>query len=247
MIRILLPLALLLPAALPAAAPPARRAAAVRLVEKTALIDYAYRWPAQAAAIPRLDARLRADARTRRQQALNGARQDRDARKGESFPFNGHSAVKEWKVAGDTGGLLVLRGDFYEYTGGAHGMSGFESILWDRRGNRNIPLWSLFRDPAAARAELSRLFCPALDAERERKRGEPVVRTGKDDDWLNGCPDLAKQVLVPTGVKAGRFTHIMALIAPYEAGPYAEGSYEVPLPVTRRLAGLAKPEWRRLF
>lgn len=252
MIRPLAPAAAAIAVALSLAAPaPAARPAAAKAValhEKTALLEFDYVWPAAAAAIPKLDARLRADARTRRQSALNTARDDRKSRAGEEFPYHAHDMQKTWTVTGAAAGMLALRNDGYAYTGGAHGMSWFESILWDRKADRDVSLWSLFRDPAAAKAELARAFCPALNAERAKKRGEPVVATGKkEDDWLTGCPEIDKQVLIPSKVRHGRFTNIQVLIGPYEAGPYSEGSYELDLPVTARLAAMLKPERRGLF
>lgn len=61
---------------------------------------------------------------------------------------------------------------------------------------------------------------------------------------FNGCPELEDQVLIPSNVQDGAFTAIRVLIGPYEAGPYAEGSYDVPLRVTPRLVALLKPERR---
>jgi hypothetical protein len=43
------------------------------------------------------------------------------------------------------------------------------------------------------------------------------------------------------------FDRIGFLIAPYNAGPYAEGSYEVTLPVTAAVVAAAKPEYRAAF
>ena len=37
------------------------------------------------------------------------------------------------------------------------------------------------------------------------------------------------------------------LIGPYEAGPYAEGGYEVTLPVTPAILAVVKPEYRASF
>jgi hypothetical protein len=37
------------------------------------------------------------------------------------------------------------------------------------------------------------------------------------------------------------------LVAPYNAGPYAEGSYEVTVPVTPEILALVKAEYRDSF
>lgn len=217
-------------------------AAAATLADKSPLLDFSYAWP-DAAAIPKLDARFRADARTSRQRALNAAREDRAAR-AAGVPFSAHALDKSWTVAGDAAGLLSLRGEAYAYTGGAHGNSGFEAILWDRKAGRDIALWRLFRDEAAARALLARQFCPALEAERAEKRDSDA---GRSDPLFSGCPRLAGQILVPGAVRRGHFTAIDVLIAPYEAGPYSEGTYEVRLRVTPALVALLRPERKAAF
>ncbi|WP_216318906.1 PdaC/SigV domain-containing protein [Sphingomonas quercus] len=224
------------PASAPAAAP-------VVIADKSALINFSYQWPAEAAAIPALDARLRADARTSRQHAINGAREDKRARPADA-PFFAHEMQKTWTVEGEAAGLLALRDEFATFTGGAHGMSGFEAILWDRAAGRDITPWSLFTDRARALAALKARFCPALNAERAARRGAPVT-TG--EDWDVACPDITKQIVIPSDVKNGRFTSLRVLIGPYEAGPYAEGSYDVNLPVDAAILALLRPERRGAF
>jgi hypothetical protein len=220
----------------------------VSLVEDGDYLQFRYTWPAEAAAIEKLNARLQADAKTRKQHGLNVAKADAEARRPQGAPMHPHTAIKAWAVEGDTPRLLALRDDMSEYTGGAHGMSGFEAILWDRSRDRDIATTDLFADKAAALALLKQAFCPALDKERARKRGEPAPNASKEksstDDWMNACPDLTQQVLIPSNVTDGRFHAIRVLIAPYEAGPYAEGTYQVTLPITEQLAALVKPEYR---
>ena len=43
------------------------------------------------------------------------------------------------------------------------------------------------------------------------------------------------------------FDRIGILVAPYEAGPYAEGDYEITLPVTDAVIAAVKPEYRPSF
>jgi hypothetical protein len=44
-----------------------------------------------------------------------------------------------------------------------------------------------------------------------------------------------------------QFNRIGLIADPYAAGPYAEGSYEVTLPVTPALLKAVKPEYRAAF
>lgn len=219
------------------------QAEAVELEESSEALHFRYAWPAEAAAIPALNARLQAEAAALRQQALKAAQADRKERAPQGFPFHPHEAVKTWTVEGNTNALLALRGEFYTFTGGAHGMSGFDALLWDKGRDRDIAAIDLFADPKKAMALLKEAFCPALNAERAIRRGAPVPSPSGPDDWMNTCPDLARQVLIPSEAKNGAFTAIRVLIGPYEAGPYAEGTYDVALPVTRALADLVRPDY----
>jgi hypothetical protein len=87
-------------------------------------------------------------------------------------------------------------------------------------------------------------YCAALNAERSKRReGEKL-----DLPDFNACPkygDLAIALLDKD--KNGRFDTIDFVASPYTAGPYAEGEYEIPLPVTSQLIAGIKPEYRNSF
>ena len=234
-----------LPATAPVAAPQSD-AEAKAVAERSDLIEFTYAWPAAASAIPALNARLETELATDRSEALATARDDRDARVGQDYPFNGHYFRKEWAVEGDTSRLLSLAAEVETFTGGAHGNQGYDRILWDRRAERAIGVEDLFAAPEAAFAALAKAFCPALDKVRAEKRGETLPLKG--DDWMTSCPALSQQALVPVdGDKDGRFETLRVLIAPYEAGPYAEGSYEIDIAVTPAIRSLVKPDFTGMF
>ncbi|HEV2748171.1 MAG TPA: DUF4163 domain-containing protein [Allosphingosinicella sp.] len=228
------------------AAPVFEPAAAARKVkEESELLEFTYGWPSQAAAIPLLRAQLERDMAAQRKEATAAARADKAERTAE-IPFTGHWFSKVWKLHGDSGRLLSLAAEISTFTGGAHGNEGFEAILWDRSAGRAIAPGDLFRDRGAGWAALGRAYCPALNQARAKKREEPLPLEG--DEWLTGCPPLAKQTVAPVdGDGDGRFELLRVLIPPYEAGPYAEGSYEVDVPVTAEVKALVRPEYRASF
>lgn len=211
--------------------------------ESDDLLDLTYSWPAEAAAIPALAARLEAELVRDRSEALDYAREDKAGRSADA-PFNGHYLAKQWTVQGESARLLSLAAEVATFTGGAHGNMVYDQIIWDRSAGRAIEPADLFVDPEAAFAALSRIYCPRLDAQRAEKRGETLPLEG--EGWSIDCPDLAKQRLVPAG-KDGRFTTLLVLLPPYEAGAYAEGSYEVEIEVTDPVRALIKPEYRAEF
>jgi hypothetical protein len=223
--------------------PPTAEAKAVK--ESDDFIEFTYGWPAEAAALPALASRLESELERDKAEALATAREDKEAR-GEEFPFHGHYFSKEWKRLGDTPRLLSLAAEVGTFTGGAHGNSVYDSILWDREANQAIETDGLFTDPAAAFAAMNEAYCGALDRQRAKKREASLPLEG--EGWMVECPPLAKQVVVPVdGNEDRRFEMLRILIAPYEAGPYAEGSYEVDVPVTDAVRGLIKPEYRAVF
>lgn len=231
-------------AAVPAPSRPAP--AKARLVEETdGLLEFTYGWSAEAAAVPELAARFEADMAKQRAEARKTAAEDRDAR-GPDIPFNGHYFSKTWGTTGSSPRLLSLVADFATYTGGAHGMSGYEALLWDRAARQAIEAADLFADPAAAWRLIEPIYCAELDKQRAEKRQETLPLQG--DDWMVQCPAIADQAVAPVDEdKDGRFERLRVLLAPYAAGPYVEGSYEVDVTVTAELKRLLKPDYRLSF
>jgi hypothetical protein len=202
------------------------------------LLDFSYGWPAIVEDEPSLRAILAQEMAQSESQARATATEDRNAREpGGNVPFNGHIFAKLWTVAGSTPQLLSLTADHETFTGGAHGGFTYAVLLWDRASDRQVDAADLLGEEALAR--LTPRHCRALNAERSARRGEPVVPDA--DDSFTTCPSLADLPLAPTDEDGdGRFDTLAVLIAPYEAGPWAEGTYRIEIPFEATdLAGLA--------
>lgn len=234
-------------AARPSPSPvPAAQAASARLVEeKDELVEFTYGWSAEAAAVPDIVARFEADLAEQRADSRKMAEEDRAARE-DGTSFHGHYFSKSWGTAGNTPQLLSLVADIGTFTGGAHGNAVFEGLIWDKAARRAIEPSDLFADPAAAWRLVQPIYCEALDAQRAEKRQESLPLQG--DGWMVECPPLPDQVVAPVDVDGDRrFERLRVLLAPYNAGPYAEGSYEVEVPLTAELRALLKPDYRGSF
>lgn len=235
------------PSATPAAAPapaPLPSATPVARAEKTDLIDYSFAYPAAAAAVPQVAALLDKRAAAARAEAVKEAREDKKAATDAGFPFRAHYYHADWTVAADTPRFLSLVGEVATYTGGAHGMTVYQPLLWDKQAGREVDAADLFTSAAAAEAALRPRFCDALDRERAKKRGEPVTRS---DEPFSDCIDPMKETLVPAASGAGAADGFTVYVAPYDAGPYAEGSYEIPVSVDASVLKAIKPEYRGAF
>lgn len=208
------------------------------------LVEFQYSWPAAADAQPALRARLERELNADRAETLAGAREDRSARKEIEAPYFPHALQKSWRVAGDSERLLSLAAEIYVFTGGAHGMTNHASLLWDKQADAEVDRAAML--PPALLEALTERYCEALDEAREEKRGEPVPENR--EGMFNDCPVLADQTLVPTDTDGdGLFDQLKVLIGPYEAGPYAEGSYEIALAIDAAALALIPEQWRAAF
>ena len=226
------------------APPPAPPAEPFEEEEKTDFLEFAYAYPAQAAAIPFLVDKFGKEAASSKADALKMAREDSASAKRSGYPFRPHSLETRWTVAADTPRFLSLQSQTYVYTGGAHGMTGYDGLLWDKARKRETSIKAVMTTPAAFAAAIRDRFCAELDNQRAEKRSAPVVRG--DDDFTQ-CIDPMEQLLVPASKDGKLIDAVVVVIGPYSAGPYAEGSYEVRLPVDAAMRGAIKTEYQDGF
>ena len=230
----------------PSEAPSESAVAMGRSVEASNdLYEFTYSYPDAAGAIPQLKDLLDTRLYQAREQLASSSGEDQKAAKKEGFPYNPHSYGAKWQVVTGLPGWLSLSADLYSYLGGAHGMSNFDSLLWDRRAGKARKPRDLFTSSDALRNAIHKPFCDALDKEREKRRGEPVQRGS--GQIFTECIDPVAQTLILGSSNGQTFDRIGILVAPYEAGPYAEGTYEVTLPVTGRIMATLKPQYRASF
>lgn len=227
----------------PAEAPPVAKGRSEK--EETEVYEFAYSYPDAAAAIPALRDMLDAALATEKSNLISSARADKEEAAKDGYPYRTHASQTDWKVVTDLPDWLSLSSQQYEYSGGAHGMTVPGSLIWDRRANAARKPADLFTSQDALRSALQAPFCEKLDKERARKRGEPVV--SGSGQMFSECIDPTAQTLILGSTNRRTFDRIGVLVAPYEAGPYAEGGYEVTLPVTGKIMAALKPQYRNAF
>ncbi len=207
--------------------------------------QFEYAYPAAAAATPPLAAELD----QRRAAALAALKQESSAARAEAeasgFDYRPHSLEVEWQQAVNLPAYLSLSATIASYGGGAHGNVGFDALIWDRAASRARRPLTLFASAAAFDRAVSPAFCRLLDRERVRRRGAPVSadRSGTFED----CIAASEQTLVLGSASGAGFDRMTILIGPYAAGPYAEGVYEINLPVTAAVLDAVAPEFRAAF
>jgi hypothetical protein len=181
-----------------------------------------FRWSLapEASLEPALVREMRGEALAERAKAIREAEADNSVSQpgGRRAPYEW---IERWSPTAETDLLLGFSGEQYRFTGGAHGNLVLRGIIWDRGANRRIAFSELFQNPAAATAAMKPAFCKALDAERAQRRG------GQVGNMFDDCPDFTAYAIVPLG--DGEISAFRVLVPPYEAGPWAEGSYEIML------------------
>lgn len=213
--------------------------------ERTASFEFDYAYPAEAAAIPALAAELDADLAKRRRELVDAAKEGRAAARENGFPFNPYSQSVNWTVVTDLPGWLSLTAASSEYTGGAHPNHWPQALLWDKAADQSRRASDLFTSRGALAAAIRDPFCKALNRERAARRGEPI--DPDSDDMFDQCIDPTASTVILGSSNKQQFDRIGILIAPYEAGPYSEGDYEITLPVTKAVLAAVKPQYRSVF
>lgn len=215
----------------------------VKIERDSDLLEFTYEWSSEAAAVPALDRRFRAERAKAYRDALANARQDQLLARQQKRDYNQESYSMHWSTAGQTSRLLSLQSQLGTFTGGAHPNSNNGALLWDRRLSQQLSMDDLFLRRQAFGALTRIRYCTLLAAERqERRKGE---KFGGDFDQ---CPKYSELAIAPVDKdKDGRFDTIAVVASPYVAGPYVEGEYEIEIPVTRQLIAGLKPAYRNSF
>lgn len=220
-------------------------AQAVSIADSTDDYEFSYGWPPAVAAIPALAAHMRDESDQRLARLRQEAAEWQVEGDQRGFDAPPQSFSKEWKVVSDLPRFLSLSADIHSYSGGAHGMSVSDALVWDRQDRKAIKPVDMFVSAGSLDRAAQARFCEELDRQRARKRGEPVTRgSGGFSDCI--APSANSTVIL--GSASGQaFDRVGFLVPPYNAGPYAEGDYEVTLPVDAALIDAVKPEYQRFF
>ena len=212
---------------------------------KNATYEFDYSYPAKAAAVPGLKALLDKRLDGARAELEKQAKADQAEARQNDYPYRAHSSSTNWQVVTDLPRWLSLSAEMYDYSGGAHGMTYYGAILWDRDQNLAREASDLFISKAALSAVIREPFCAALNKERAKRRGEPVNRNSGDE--FDKCIDPVEHTMILGSSNGRTFDRIGVLVEPYAAGSYAEGVFDVTLPMTERILGSVKPVYKDAF
>ncbi len=217
----------------------------VAVAEANDLFEFSFSYPAAAAAQPALAAWLDGERSKARAALEKQAAEARDEARAGGFDFRAHMLSVEWQQVADLPGHLSLSADIASYGGGAHGNVAFASLLWDKAAAKGRTPIDLFTSAAAFDQAVGVRFCRALNRERAQRRGQAVP--ANSDSAFDRCISAAQQTLLLGSASGTAFDRMTVQIAPYAAGPYAEGAYSINLPVDAAVVAAVRPDYRGLF
>ncbi|MPT47257.1 MAG: DUF3298/DUF4163 domain-containing protein [Sphingobium sp.] len=226
---------------------PAKQVSAMKIERKDSALDFDYEWPGEAVGIAPLNGWLKGHAEDQYKQAYAAAKEGEKLAKEGDYPFRQYSYAQSWTVVANSSAVLVLGGAGYSYTGGAHGMPFTASLIWDRKAEKRVAIKDVL-DMEKFSAAATTAFCKELDAQRAKKRGEDAARMAKESlAEFSQCPDITEQEIIPVSDGGKVLDSIHIIIGPYVAGPYAEGNYEIALPLSKAMLGSVKPAYKGWF
>lgn len=229
----------------PVAEASAEAGGASSIEERTELYIFTYAYPEEAGNIPRLAALLDERGQRAKAELVRMATRGAEAAEESGFPYNAYSFNQKWQVVAETPGYLSLSSIVTGYEGGAHGSYGTQALVWDKEQGKAIRPRDLFTSVSTLENALGEDFCSQLNRLRERKRGEKVAPESTDP--FDACPQFSELAILVGSSNGRKFNRIGLIADPYVAGPWAEGKYEVTLPVSLRVIDAAKPEYEGAF
>lgn len=225
---------------------PAVRPFSYAFKNRYANVDYS--WSREAAAVPALVKRFRADLASSRADSIECGKLETEIRRkaGAAVPRVVCSSSTKITTSGQSARLLSLARQHWAFTGGAHGNGATSALLWDRKLGKEISFGSLFTRTNGYSPALRDPYCRALDKERTKRRWSGYEPGAVPE--FDACPRFSDLALIPADSNHnGRFDRVHLIAAPYTAGSYAEGEYDIVLPVTAALIAALRPEYRASF
>jgi len=210
---------------------------------------FSFIYPRAATESPALEARLLAEAATAQAWIETNAirfRAERGAEGSEAPPLAYEAG---WRIDARTPELVAASGTISHYTGGAHGGIEYRTVLIDRRRDREIRLddifelgpfeYSAFGHMPRGIGAVQAGFCRVLTAEVRERRNDPA--------GVIECPPIETQPVTFLCGERGRISAMRVLLQPYVVGSWAEGPYEVDVPIDARMMASIKPRYRAAF
>jgi hypothetical protein len=213
--------------------------------EKTPLVELHLRVPAAAMAMAPLKERILALYKSDADQAKADAKEDR----ADNPSFHPYSIDTVWRVTFENESVASLSGETNADTGGAHPNQGFETIVWDKKAARAVPIEALFA-PDQVKPALQAVADAASKTWTRIYTQRAGQKPGPDTDLANAGigagPEKLKTYALTYAKGRTSANGIVLLFGAGQAWPHVLGDFRVAVPAGVFAKYLA-PRWKEIF
>lgn len=230
------------------AAPAAAESDKPDISEETPAYTIEANLPKLPAGEPKLAHRLRAHLARQLKDYRKDAETAKKEAEAEKYEFRQYNLTVNWHVELDHPQFLSLINYTWIYSGGAHGNTNMETLIWDRKAQTAVPFNGLFANAGAAKRARTAMKAYAVkDLLRQKAKNLEVALEGfQDDQVVSGAASGLAIVTLEPSDQPGKISGIRLWYPPYAVGSYAEGSYESLVPHTV-FSGFLRDELKPLF
>jgi hypothetical protein len=213
--------------------------------EKSPLYELRLRVPAPAMAISALKDKIFALYKTDADQAKSDAKDDKEG----NPSFTPYDVDTNWRVTFENDAVLSLSGETNSSTGGAHPNSGFQTIVWDKKGNRATPVESLFA-PGQSKAALTAIADAAIKSwtriyvQRSGQKPGPDADVAKDG--IGPQAEKLKPYVLTYAKGQAKPNGIVLLYGAGQVWPHVLGDFRLSVPASV-FADYLAPQWKDIF
>jgi hypothetical protein len=213
--------------------------------EKSPLYELHLRVPATAMAIAPLKEKILALYKADADQAKSDAKEDKEG----NPSFHPYSIDTVWRVTFESDAMLSLSADINADTGGAHPNEAFQTLVWDKKANRAVPIEALFSTDQV-KAALGAIADAAIKAWTktyiQRSGQQPGPESDVAKDGIAADPDKLKNYALTYAKGQTTANGIVLLFGAGQAWPHVLGDFRLAVPAGVFAKFLA-PQWKAVF
>jgi len=213
--------------------------------EKSPLVELHLRVPETATSIAPLKEKILALYKLDADQAKTDAKEDKE----DNPSFHPYSIDTTWRVTFENAAVVSLSGDTDADTGGAHPNQAFQTIVWDKKANRAVPIEALFT-PDQLKIALTAIADAAGKAWTRTYTQRSGQKPGKDTDLagdgIAADPEKLRNYALTYAKGQTAANGIVLLYGAGQVWPHVLGDFRLAVPAAVFTKYLAPP-WKDVF
>lgn len=213
--------------------------------EKSPLVELHLRVPETAISIAPLKQTILALYKGDADQAKTDARENKQDNPG----FEPYSIDTIWRVTFENAAVVSLSGDTNSDTGGVHPNETFQTIVWDKKANRAVPIEALF-GPDQVKMALTAIAEAAGKAWTKTYIQRSGQKPGEDTDLagigIGADPEKLKTYALTYAKGQTAANGIVLLYGAGQVWPHVLGDFRLAVPASVFTKYLA-PQWKDAF